>query len=228
MEKWNQGEHAQLQVRFDEEYFSDYFLTDEAFLRLTFDDIEDDVTITGDGNQTEAVDRSGTIVELQIHDDKSGSKTLLFNLYMTYPNNPNSLSLSSIEFCTGSSPTAGTPTHDPSDVTSDAFCEELLRGPNNGQTGLYVSNSWTCRGCMTLKADTQVTEIITSGDFVEVEFSGDILFGAYQYPVKEAVNVMDNVWRIFFDDWTVFDNNMDWELQLTYIGSQAKELDITV
>ena len=45
--KWPQGENVKLQVRFDEEYFSDYFLTDESFLRLTYQELGEDVTITG-------------------------------------------------------------------------------------------------------------------------------------------------------------------------------------
>jgi len=74
-----------------------------------------------------------------------------------------------------------------------------------------------------IKADVDMfntDNIITTGDYVDVEFSGTVLFGAPAYPVKEAVNVIDNVWRIFFDDWAIFEDSMEWETTLTYVGSQ--------
>ena len=63
---------------------------------------------------------------------------------------------------------------------------------------------------------------MATGDYVEIEFSGMVSFGTLLQPFTYAVHIGDNVWRIFFFEWTNYlpGLTMAWDTHLTYIGGQ--------
>ena len=41
-------------------------------------------------------------------------------------------------------------------------------------------------------------QTITQGGYLEIEFSNTAEFSELYYPLKNAVNVQDNIWRLYF------------------------------
>ena len=117
-----------------------------------------------------------------------------------------------MEYCTGISPTEGSPTF-PDGISPVEYCEDIE---------LALGSTFSCRSCSSVSASADLSEdTYVAGDYVEVEFSGYIDFKQLPNPIKEVRWVDGNVWQIFLSDWyTGFDQNkIEFNLELAFIGS---------
>lgn len=117
---------------------------------------------------------------------------------------------SSVDLCKGVSPTAGSLTFH--SYISSHDCQQL-------ETNIMtVPNVWLGRAYMRTWFRGTVANSIKAGDYVELEFSGPVEFSNIYYPIAQAVNVQDNVWRLFFEA-NFPGNNFYFESEVKFTGS---------
>ena len=77
-----------------------------------------------------------------------------------------------------------------------------------------------------MAGDAFSTEGLDAEAYIELEFSGFVTFDDFadDSPIDSAINVMDNVWRLYMKSWS---SPMDWETFLHHIGSQKMKPEVT-